>query len=380
MAYDFLIVGSGIFGATFARIAADSGKRCLVIEKKAETGGNIRCEDVEGINVHKYGAHIFHTSNEEVWNFARRFVEFNRFTNSPIAVAPDGRLFNLPFNMTTFHQMWGVRTPEEALAKLEEQRRLIKAKLEAEGVSEPRNLEEQALMLVGHDIYKQLIEGYTEKQWGRKCSELPPFIIKRLPLRMTYDNNYFNEDFQGIPIGGYNKLIDGMLDGIEVLTETDFFADRRKWETVAKTILFTGKIDEFFGYCFGKLQYRSVRFDTKVLDIPNYQGNAVFNFTSADIPYTRCIEHKHFEMFGDSVYKNPRTVVSFEYSSEWNENVEAYYPVNDEQNMKLYARYAALAKTSKSVLFGGRLAEYRYYDMAPAMKRAMELAREIAEK
>ncbi|MBP3889900.1 MAG: UDP-galactopyranose mutase, partial [Muribaculaceae bacterium] len=302
--YDYLIVGSGLFGATVAHRATDAGKRCLVIEKRPHIGGNIYCENVSGINVHRYGAHIFHTSDREVWDFVNRYVEFNRYTNCPVASAPDGRLYNLPFNMNTFYQMWGVKTPAEAAAKLDEQRREAVKAMEAAGVTEPRNLEEQALVLIGRDIYEQLIKGYTEKQWGRPCSELPAFIIRRLPVRMVFDNNYFNDTYQGIPVGGYNPLIEALLEGSDVLTDTDFFADRTRWESIADKIVFTGCIDEYFGYRYGHLDYRTVRFDTETLDTPNYQGNAVINYTSADIPFTRIIEHKHFESFGQDVYAN----------------------------------------------------------------------------
>ncbi|MFG6391994.1 MAG: UDP-galactopyranose mutase [Candidatus Amulumruptor sp.] len=371
--YDYLIVGSGLFGATVARRATDAGKRCLVIEKRPHIGGNIYCENVSGINVHRYGAHIFHTSNREVWDFVNRYVEFNRYTNCPVASAPDGRLYNLPFNMNTFYQMWGVKTPAEAAAKLDEQRREAVKAMEAAGVTEPRNLEEQALVLIGRDIYEQLIKGYTEKQWGRPCRELPAFIIRRLPVRMVFDNNYFNDTFQGIPVGGYNPLIEALLEGSDVLTDTDFFADRTHWESIADKIVFTGCIDEYFGYRYGHLDYRTVRFDTETLDTPNYQGNAVINYTSADIPFTRIIEHKHFESFGQDVYANPHTVISREYSAEWHEGAEPFYPVNDSRNTDLYNRYKALADATPGVIFGGRLAEYRYYDMAPTIARALSL-------
>lgn len=370
--YDYLIVGAGLFGATFAYMATRAGKKCLVIDKRSHTGGNIYCEEIEGINVHKYGAHIFHTSDREVWEFVNSIVPFNRYTNCPVAQAPDGKLYNLPFNMNTFYQMWGVKTPKEAQAKLDEQRAQAVEKMKADGVTEPRNLEEQALTLIGHDIYKQLIEGYTEKQWGRKCTELPAFIIRRLPVRMTFDNNYFNDSFQGIPIGGYNRLIDGLLEGCDVELEADFFSDRIKWEEMADKILFTGKIDEFYGYRFGKLEYRTVRFETEVLDNPNWQGNAVVNYTSADVPFTRIIEHKHFEMFGNEVYENPKTIISREYSTEWEEGMEPFYPVNDEKNQAIYSQYKELADKEKNVIFGGRLAEYKYYDMAPIIRQAME--------
>lgn len=371
--YDYLIVGAGLYGSTFAHLASKAGKRCLVIDKRPHTGGNIFCEKIEGINVHKYGAHIFHTSDRKVWDFVNSITPFNRFTNSPIAIAPDGNLYNLPFNMNTFCRIWGVKTPREAAAMLEQQRARAIDKMRAEGVSEPRNLEEQALSLVGEDIYRLLIEGYTEKQWGRKCTELPAFIIRRLPVRLTFDNNYFNDTFQGIPEGGYNRLTDGLLEGSDVRLRTDFFEDRAFWESKADKILFTGKIDEFYGYRFGKLDYRTVRFETEVLDEPNHQGNAVVNYTSSDVPYTRIIEHKHFETFGNAVYDNPRTVISREYSTEWMEGMEPFYPVNDTTNQRIYERYATLAGQEKDVIFGGRLAEYRYYDMAPLIASVMNL-------
>ncbi|HRF68409.1 MAG TPA: UDP-galactopyranose mutase [Muribaculum sp.] len=373
MNHDYLIVGAGLFGATFAHLARKRGKRCLVIDKRPHSGGNIYCEEIEGINVHKYGAHIFHTSDCEVWDFVNSIVPFNRYTNSPVAQAPDGRLYNLPFNMNTFYQMWGVRTPAEAQAKLEEQRRDAVAAMEAEGVTEPRNLEEQALTLIGKDIYEQLIKGYTEKQWGRPCTELPAFIIRRLPVRMTFDNNYFNDSYQGIPIGGYNRLIDGLLDGIDVKLDTDFFANRAHWESMADRIVFTGKIDEFYDYRFGKLEYRTVRFETETLDEANRQGNAVVNYTSADVPYTRIIEHKHFETFGAAVYENPKTVISREYSTEWRDGMEPFYPVNDARNQAVYEQYRALATQEPNVIFGGRLAEYKYYDMAPIIAQVLNL-------
>lgn len=371
--YDYLIVGAGLYGSTFAHLASKAGKRCLVIDKRPHTGGNIFCEKIEGINVHKYGAHIFHTSDRKVWDFVNSITPFNRFTNSPIAIAPDGNLYNLPFNMNTFCRIWGVKTPREAAAMLEQQRARAIDKMRAEGVSEPRNLEEQALSLVGEDIYRLLIEGYTGKQWGRKCTELPAFIIRRLPVRLTFDNNYFNDTFQGIPEGGYNRLTDGLLEGSDVRLRTDFFEDRAFWESKADKILFTGKIDEFYGYRFGKLDYRTVRFETEVLDEPNHQGNAVVNYTSSDVPYTRIIEHKHFETFGNAVYDNPRTVISREYSTEWMEGMEPFYPVNDTANQRIYERYATLAGREKNVIFGGRLAEYRYYDMAPLIASVMNL-------
>ena len=374
--YDYLIVGSGLFGATFAHFANKQGKRCLVIDKRPYLGGNVYCENIEGINVHKYGAHIFHTSNKKVWKFVNSIVEFNRYTNSPVANYK-GKLYNLPFNMNTFYQMWGVTTPAEAQVKINEQKRAyseeLRAKNEESGLpNEPHNLEEQAMLLVGKDIYEKLIKGYTEKQWGRKCTELPAFIIKRLPVRMVFDNNYFNDRYQGIPIGGYNKLIDGLLYGIETKTNADFFDDREHWNGIADKIVFTGKIDEFYGYRFGKLNYRTVRFETETLDTPNCQGNAVVNYTEREVPYTRVIEHKHFEMFGSEVYDNLKTVISREYSTEWKDGMEPYYPVNDKANTELYSKYKELADNEKRVIFGGRLAEYKYYDMAPIIEKVME--------
>lgn len=379
MPYDYLIVGAGLFGATFAHEATRRGLKCLVIDRRPHTGGNVYCENIEGINVHKYGAHIFHTSDPEVWKFVNDIVPFNRFTNSPLALAPDGRLYNLPFNMNTFYQLWGERDPKAVKRIIEQQRREALDRMHADGVTEPRNLEEQALTLVGKDVYRLLIKEYTEKQWGRRCTELPAFIIRRLPLRFTFDNNYFNDAFQGIPVGGYNPLIEGLLEGSDVVLDTDFFADRDRWQGVARRLLFTGKIDEFYGFRFGKLDYRTVRFETEVLDTPNYQGNAVINHTSASVPYTRVIEHKHFETFGDRVYDNPRTVVSREYSSEWHEGMEPFYPVNDARNQAIYEQYRTLADLEPDVLFGGRLAEYRYYDMAPLIARARQLFK-TAEK
>ena len=360
--YDYLIVGSGLYGATFAHLATKQGKHCLVIDKRSHLGGNLYCENVEGINVHKYGAHIFHTSNKQVWDFVNSIVEFNRYTNSPIANYK-GKLYNLPFNMNTFYQMWGVTTPAEAIAKIEEQKAEVTARMRNDGVTIPRNLEEQAQMLIGKDIYERLIKGYTEKQWGRKCTELPAFIIKRLPVRLVFDNNYFNDIYQGIPIGGYNKLIEGLLDGIETKIEVDFFANRSYWEGLANKIVFTGKIDEYYNYRFGKLEYRTVRFEEEIQDMPNYQGNAVVNYTDREIPYTRIIEHKHFEMFGQDVYSCPKTIISKEYSTEWKDGMEPYYPVNDERNNSLYQQYKELADKERKVIFGGRLAEYKYYDM-----------------
>lgn len=368
--YDFLIVGSGLYGATFAYRAKQMGKKCLVIDKRPHLGGNVYCENIEGINVHKYGAHIFHTNNKEVWDFVNSIVPFNRYTNSPIANYK-GKQYNLPFNMNTFYQMWGVLTPEEARQKIEEQKAEAVALMKAAGVSEPRNLEEQALMLIGKDIYETLIKGYTEKQWGRKCTELPAFIIKRLPVRFVHDNNYFNDKYQGIPIGGYNKLIDGLLEGVETKTNVDFFADRQYWESLADKIVYTGAIDEYFDYKFDKLEWRTVSFEEEILDTPNYQGNAVMNYTEAEVPYTRIIEHKHFEMFGDEVYQCPKTVISREYSTEYKDGMEPYYTVNDERNNALADRYRELASQEKNVIFGGRLAEYKYYDMAPIVDKVL---------
>ena len=368
--YDYLIVGSGLFGATFAYKAKQAGKRCLVIDQRPQLGGNVYCADQAGIHVHTYGAHIFHTANKEVWDFVNALVPFNRYTNCPVANYK-GELYNLPFNMNTFYQMWGVHTPEEAQAKIKNQQSEIKNQLNGR---EPANLEEQALMLVGRDIYEKLIKSYTEKQWGRPCTELPAFIIRRLPLRFIFDNNYFNDPYQGIPIGGYNVLIEKLLEGIETRVNCDFFAQREELESMAEKIIYTGPIDAFYGYRFGQLQYRTVRFETEVLDTPNYQGNAVINYTDRETPYTRIIEHKHFESFGQAVYDNPKTVISREYSTEWTPGMEPYYPVNDERNAALYAQYKSLADQEPKVRFGGRLAEYKYYDMAPTIEQALKLA------
>lgn len=375
--YDYLIVGSGLFGAVFAHMAGRTGRKCLVIDRRRHLGGNIYCESIEGINVHKYGAHIFHTSDRKIWDFVNSFVEFNRYTNCPVANF-HGRLYNLPFNMNTFYQMWGTVTPEEAKQKIDSQRREIMVALSSRGISEPRNLEEQALMLVGRDIYETLVKGYTEKQWGRSCTELPAFIIRRLPVRFVFDNNYFNDTYQGIPEGGYNRLTEALLEGIETRTGADFFADRNYWTGLADKVVFTGQIDEFYDYRFGKLEYRTVRFENEIIDCPNYQGNAVVNYTDADVPYTRIIEHKHFERFGDEVLKEPVTVISKEYSVEWQEGMEPYYPVNDAKNSALYARYKELADRETDVVFGGRLAEYRYYDMAPVIGSAMKMFSETS--
>ena len=368
--YDYLIVGSGLFGATFAYRAKKSGKRCLVIDKRPHLGGNVFCECIEGINVHKYGAHIFHTNNKEVWDFVNSIVEFNRYTNCPVANYK-GKLYNLPFNMNTFAQMWGVKTPAEAQAKIEEQKAEAVAILNGR---EPQNLEEQALTLVGKDIFYTLIKEYTEKQWGRKCTELPAFIIKRLPVRMVFDNNYFNDRYQGIPIGGYNKLIEGLLDGVECKTDVDFFnSEYKDWHKYADKLVYTGPIDEYFDFKFGKLDWRTVSFKTRIENTTNYQGNAVVNYTSHDEPYTRVIEHKHFEMFGLEVYDCPKTVISEEYSTEYKSGMEPYYPVNDDRNNLLAEKYRELALTEKDVIFGGRLAQYKYYDMAPVIEQVLTL-------
>lgn len=367
--YDFLIVGSGLFGATFAYKATQAGKSCLVIDKRPQLGGNVYCEQTEGINVHKYGAHIFHTANKAVWDFVNTLVPFNRYTNSPVANY-HGELYNLPFNMNTFAQLWGVRTPDEAKAKIEEQRAAVSAKLDG---SEPRNLEEQALLLVGQDIYEKLIKEYTEKQWGRPCTELPAFIIRRLPLRFVFDNNYFNDPYQGIPIGGYNILINKLLEGIDSRTNCDFFREYKddSWRDIADTLVYTGQLDEYFDFRLGRLDWRTVSFKIRIEDTPNYQGNAVVNYTSHDVPYTRVIEHKHFESFGQAVYDNPKTVISEEYSTEFKPGMEPYYPVNDERNNALAEQYRELVKKEENVIFGGRLAEYKYYDMDKVIERAL---------
>lgn len=367
--YDYLIVGSGLFGATFAHLANKEGKKCLVIDKRSHLGGNVYCENIEGIHVHKYGPHIFHTSNKQVWDFVNSIVEFNSFINCPLANYK-GELFNLPFNMNTFIQMWpDVHSPEEAQKRIEEQKANAIAALDGR---DPQNLEEQALCMVGKDIFEKLIKEYTEKQWGRKCKELPAFIIRRLPVRMTFDNNYFNDKYQGIPIGGYNKLIEGLLFGIECVTECDFFGRfKDHWQDMASHLIYTGPIDEYFGYSLGRLDWRTVSFRTRVEDTPNYQNNAVINFTSHEVPYTRVIEHKHFEMFGQELYNCPKTVISEEYSEEYSPGMEPYYPVNDNRNNELAAAYRRLAEQETDVIFGGRLAEYRYYDMAPVIEKAM---------
>ncbi|WP_342985701.1 UDP-galactopyranose mutase [Clostridium saudiense] len=356
--YDYLIVGAGLFGSIFAYEANKRGKKCLVIDKRNHTGGNIYCESIEDINIHKYGAHIFHTSNKEVWEYVNSFVEFNRYTNCPVANYK-GELYNLPFNMNTFYQLWKVKTPQEAMAKIQEQ-------VKEANIVEASNLEEQAIKLVGKDIYEKLIKGYTEKQWGKKATELPSFIIKRLPVRLTFDNNYFNDKYQGIPIGGYNKIIDKMLEGIDIKLETDFFANRRELEDIADKIVFTGMIDEFYNYEFGTLEYRSLNFEHEILNEENYQGNAVVNYTEYEIPYTRIIEHKHFE-YGNQ----PKTVITKEYPATWNKGDEPYYPINNDRNNNIYSKYKELADREKSVIFGGRLAQYKYYDMHNVIEQAL---------
>lgn len=369
--YDYLIVGSGLFGATFAHFATKKGKKCLVIDKRPHLGGNVYCECIEGINVHKYGAHIFHTDNKQVWDFVNSIVEFNRYTNCPVANYK-GELYNLPFNMNTFNRMWpDVHTPAEAQAKIDEQKAEALASLNGR---EPQNLEEQALCLVGKDIFYKLIKEYTEKQWGRDCKELPAFIIRRLPVRMIFDNNYFNDRYQGIPIGGYNKLIEGLLDGIECKTGVDFIhSEYRSWKKYADKLVYTGAIDEYFDYKLGRLDWRTVCFMTRIENTPNYQGNAVVNYTSHDVPYTRIIEHKHFEMFGQKVYDCPKTVVSEEYSTEYKDGMEPYYPVNDNRNNMLAEEYRRLAEREEGVIFGGRLGQYKYYDMAPVIEQVLKL-------
>lgn len=371
--YDYLIVGAGLFGSTFARFATQAGKKCLVIDKRNHIGGNLYCRNTNGINVHEYGAHIFHTSDREVWDFVNSIVPFNRYTNSPVASAPDGKLYNLPFNMNTFYQIWGVRTPAEAEAKLTEQRREAIERMKADGFEEPRNLEEQALTLIGKDIYELLIKHYTEKQWGRPCTELPAFIIRRLPVRLVFDNNYFNDSYQGIPIGGYNRLIEGLLEGSDLKLNLDFNDIRSNWTDIADRLVYTGAIDEYFDYRLGRLDWRTVRFETETIDAPNYQGNAVVNYTDAATPWTRIIEHKHFESFGQEVYDNPVTVISREYSTEYRQGMEPYYPVNDDKNNRLAEEYRNLAKNETNVIFGGRLAEYKYYDMAPVIAKVIDL-------
>ena len=362
--YDYLIVGAGLFGAVFAREAKKAGKTCLVIDKREHVAGNIYTEEIEGISVHKYGAHIFHTSSKEVWNYVNQFAEFNRYTNAPIANYK-GEIYNLPFNMNTFQQLWKVTTPKEAKAKIEAQKKEY-------AVKHPKNLEEQAVSLVGWDVYTKLVKGYTEKQWGKRASELPAFIIKRLPVRFTYDNNYFNDDYQGIPIGGYTKMIERMLDGIEVRLNVNYLTNRKEYEQLADTVVYTGMIDEYFDYCYGELEYRSLRFETEVLDEENYQGNAVVNYTEYEVPYTRIIEHKHFE-YGTQ----EKTVITREYPKAWQKGDEPYYPMNDEKNAALYKKYEELAQKEGNVIFGGRLGQYKYYDMDDTVEAALECARKI---
>ena len=375
MSYDYLIVGSGLFGAIFAHEAKKAGKKVLVIDKRDHIGGNIYTREIEGIQVHQYGAHIFHTSDEEVWNYIRQFAEFNRYTNSPVARYRN-ELYNLPFNMNTFSKMWGISTPREAEA-------IIQKQIQEAGISEPSNLEEQAISLVGRDIYEKLVKGYTEKQWGRRASELPSFIIRRLPVRYVYDNNYFNDKYQGIPIGGYTQIIERMLEGIEVRLNTDFFSDRASLKSEAKDIVFTGMIDAYYDYCFGELEYRSLRFETEVLDMENYQGNAVVNYTEYEIPYTRIIEHKHFEYGCQGGYGgsgsgvSPKTVITREYPASWSRGEEPYYPMNDEKNNRLYARYKELAEKEEHVIFGGRLGMYRYFDMHQVVAEALKCVRMV---
>lgn len=373
MKYDYLIVGSGLFGATFAYCANSIGKKCLVIERRPHTGGNLYCKEIHNINVHFYGAHIFHTSDKTVWDFVNSIVPFNRYTNSPVALAPDGNLYNLPFNMNTFNRLWGVKTPEEAEAKLNEQRQQALQQMLADGVSAPQNLEQQALTLIGKDIYELLIKHYTRKQWGRDCKDLPAFIIRRLPVRLTYDNNYFNDLYQGIPIGGYNKLIEGLLENIEVRTEFDFATIKSNWRSIAHKLVYTGAIDEYFDYSLGRLDWRTVRFYHQTIETPNYQGNAVVNYTDAETPWTRIIEHKHFEFFGQRVYDNPFTVISKEFSKEYHPGLEPYYPINDEKNSRLAKQYLELAKSEPDVIFGGRLAQYQYFDMAPIVQQVLTM-------
>jgi UDP-galactopyranose mutase len=361
--YDYLIVGAGLFGSVFAHEAKKRGYKCLVVDKRSHLGGNVYCKNMEGINVHYYGAHIFHTNDKDLWDYVNQFADFNNYVNSPIANYK-GELYNLPFNMNTFYQLWKVKTPQEAQEKIQEQIAHL-------NIGEPRNLEEQALKLVGVDMYEKLIKGYTEKQWGRPCTELPAFIIKRLPVRFTFNNNYFNDRYQGIPIGGYNKIIEGLLEGIETRTEVDFFLDRNELNTLASKIVFTGKIDEYFDYRFGELEYRSLRFEHEILDTPNYQGNAVMNFNEVEVPYTRIIEHKHFE-FGTQ----PKTVITKEYPAEWKKGAEPYYPINDDKNMALFKKYKELSEQEPNIIFGGRLAEYRYYDMHQVIASALHTVKQ----
>ena len=358
MKYDYLIVGSGLFGSVFAHEMRKKGKKCLIIEKRKHVGGNIYTKEEENINIHQYGAHIFHTSNKELWEYINKFAEFNNFINSPVAVYED-KMYNLPFNMNTFYQMWGTKTPQEAKEKIEQQKREAK-------IENPQNLEEQAISLIGQDIYEKLVKGYTEKQWGKDCTELPAFIIKRLPVRFKFDNNYFNDRYQGIPIGGYTQIIEQLLENIEVKLETDYFQDREKWDNIAEKIVFTGMIDQYYDYCYGDLEYRGLKFETETLDVENYQANAVINYTERKIPYTRIIEHKHFE---DS--ESPKTIITREYPAEYKKGEEAYYPINNDKNNQLYAKYEALAQKEENVIFGGRLGTYKYYDMDSIIQEAI---------
>lgn len=363
--YDYVIVGAGLYGSVFAHQATKKGKKCLVIDRRNHIGGNCYTENIEGINVHKYGAHIFHTSNKEVWDFVNSLVEFHPFTLSPIANF-EGELYNLPFNMNTFYKLWGTKTPAEAKAKIEEQKK------EFVHIKDPQNLEEQALILGGKDIYEKLIKGYVSKQWGRPATEVPAFIIRRLPFRFNFDNNYFNDTYQGIPIGGYTKLFEKLLEGIDVKLGINYFDEKEKWDSLANKVLYTGPIDEFFNFRFGKLDYRSLIFENEILNIANYQGNSVVSYTESKVPYTRIIEHKHFEMFGDEVEKNTKTIITKEFSTEWKEGMEPYYPINDEENNKLYQKYKELADADDKYIFGGRLAEYKYYDMAPVVELVLK--------
>lgn len=374
MKYDYLIVGAGLFGAVFAHEAKKAGKNVLVIDKRAHIGGNIYTKEVEGIQVHEYGAHIFHTSDKKVWDYVQQFAEFNRYTNSPVARYKD-ELYNLPFNMNTFSKMWGISTPQEAKEKIAEQ-------IKEAGITEPKNLEEQAISLVGRDIYEKLVKGYTEKQWGKRATELPSFIIRRLPVRFVYDNNYFNDKYQGIPIGGYTKMVEKMLDGVEVRLNTDYFANKEKLDAEAENVVFTGMIDEYYNYCYGELEYRSLRFETEVLDEENHQGNAVVNYTEYEVPYTRIIEHKHFEYgcqggYGNTMTEsNPKTVITREYPAQWKKGDEPYYPMNDEKNNALYQKYQELAEKEEHVIFGGRLGMYKYYDMHQVIAEALKCVEE----
>ena len=358
--YDYLVVGSGLFGSVFAHEMDKNGKKVLVIEKRNHIGGNVYTEEISKINVHKYGAHIFHTDSKDIWDYIQQFAEFNRYTNSPIAIYKD-ELYNLPFNMNTFHQIWGVKTPDEA-------KNIIESQVKEANIKDPKNLEEQAISLVGKDIYQKLVKGYTEKQWGKKCSELPSFIIKRLPVRFTFDNNYFNDKYQGIPIEGYTKIVEKLLDGIEVKLSTDFFQDKEKWEKIADKVIFTGMIDQYFDYRYDELEYRSIKFEHEICDTPNYQGNAVLNYTDKEVPYTRTIEHKHFEGV-----KSEKTVVTTEYPMPWSKGKEAYYPVNDEKNMEILRKYEDLAENKENVIFGGRLGRYKYYDMWETIDESLKL-------